>query len=134
MKKRLLLGLLAAFATVSSFAQAVNTKTGCFVITGENVCTNGTFADADFTGWTPVSAVAGTECSALFSYSADNQSISSISNLFSEGMYYKFSASSSEPYISFFISFLSRFFSCQVHGLTLPTYATRLLQKKVLAL
>ena len=99
MKKRLLLGLLAAFATVSSFAQAVNTKTGCFVITGENVCTNGTFADADFTGWTPVSAVAGTECSALFSYSADNQSISSISNLFSEGMYYKFSASSSEPYI-----------------------------------
>ena len=39
MKKRLLLGLLAAFATVSSFAQAVNTKTGCFVIAGENVCT-----------------------------------------------------------------------------------------------
>ena len=99
MKKRLLLGLLAAFATVSSFAQAVNTKTGCFVITGENVCTNGTFANADFTGWTPVSAVAGTECSALFSYSADNQSISSTSNLYSEGMYYKFSASSSEPYI-----------------------------------
>ncbi|WP_288280389.1 hypothetical protein [uncultured Prevotella sp.] len=99
MKKRLLLAFMAMSAVVSSLAVTINTKTGCYVTTGDNICTNGNFVNADFTGWTPVSATAGTECSALFSYSAENLSISSTSNLFSEGMYYKFNASSSEPYV-----------------------------------
>ena len=99
MKKRLLFALMAMCVAVSSFAGTVNTKTGCYAITGENICTNGTFANADFSGWTAVSAVPGTECSALFTYSPENQSISSTDDSYSEGMYYKFNASSSEPYV-----------------------------------
>lgn len=99
MKKRLLLAFMAMSTVISSFAETINTKTGCYQIIGNNICTNGTFNNADFTAWTPVSATDNTKCSDLFSYSADNLSISSTSDLYSEGMYYKFNASSTEPYV-----------------------------------
>lgn len=94
MKKSLLFGMMALCSSLSGYAfdagEYVYAPQGRFKITSaENLCKNGTCASG-FDGWTAVSATDGTEASSIFLYDSDKGSFYSMTNVATEGMYYKF--------------------------------------------
>ena len=98
MKKRLLLGFMAASMAMTGFAltngEYVYTPQGRFQITGDNQNANSSFANFD--GWTVVSAADGKTIDAAFVMNANGyadgiHSVTSTDAATTEGMYYKFS-------------------------------------------
>lgn len=107
MKKRLLLAFAALATAMTGFAHEkeslVYTNNARYQITGDNLCTNGTFATG-FDGWTAITAE-GTDITSLFSVS-DELSVTSLKNAATEGMYYKFTPAQSGS--SYIVSFKIR--------------------------
>lgn len=101
MKKSLLVGLLATCASLSSFAiengQYIYTRDGAYLVQSnpEAIALN-----AEFTGWTPISATEGNTCDKIFTYSEGviNQTTTSNSK---EGMYYQFAPKANVTIVSF---------------------------------
>ncbi|MBQ0073200.1 MAG: hypothetical protein KBT34_03295 [Prevotella sp.] len=110
MKKSLLIGLMAVCTSLSSFAlevgEYVYTPQGRFQISGENECSNGTFASG-FDGWTVLSAEEEKPAAEdLFLYDEEVGCIKSLKNACTEGIYYKFSPTNAKA--SYVISFKVR--------------------------
>ena len=101
MKKRLLFGLMAAGLALNGFAlgngEYVYTPQGRFLITGDNLNANSSFAT--WNGWTVVSAADGKTIDAAFVTNANGyadgiNSVMSTDAATTEGMYYKFTPAS----------------------------------------
>ena len=101
MKKRLLLGFMAASMAMTGFAltngEYVYTPQGRFLITGDNLNAGSSFAN--FNGWTVVSAAADKTLDANFAMNANGyaegiNSVVSLDAATTEGMYYTFKPSS----------------------------------------
>ena len=102
MKKRLLLGLMAACSMASGYAftegELVYTPQGRFHVTGANVAASNF---SDLTGWTLISASTEKTLADQFNVNANGyaegvNSVVSLDATAGEGMYFKFSPSSSE--------------------------------------
>lgn len=93
MKKSLLVGLMALSTSLSGYAfeagEYVYAPQGRFKISSsDNLCKNST-CEANFDGWTVISATATTP-DEVFNYDPEKKSFSSKTDAAGEGMYYKF--------------------------------------------
>lgn len=109
MKKSLLVGLMALSTSLSGYAfeagEYVYAPQGRFKISSsDNLCTNST-CEANFSGWTVISATA-TAPDEVFQYDPVKKSFSSKTDAAGEGMYYKFNVQN--PNGTYVVSFKLR--------------------------